>query len=76
MDTYGNPAVSEMFEDEICPYKWTEDNTDCDDTDILTHPDAPELPDDGISQDCVGGDLVLSDATGVFVAKTGDDANP
>ncbi len=55
---------------------WVHENTDCDDTDILTHPDAPELPDDGISQDCVGGDLVLSDATGVFVAKTGHDVNP
>jgi len=76
LDSYGNSAVSQVFEDGICPLYWTEDNTDCDDTDILTHPGAPELPGDGISQDCVGGDLVLSDLTGVFVAASGDDANP
>lgn len=34
-DGYGNPAVSQQFleEEDACPAGWTEDNTDCDDTD-------------------------------------------
>lgn len=36
----------------------------------------PELADDGLDNDCSDGDLVASDATGVFVAENGDDANP
>ncbi len=75
-DGYGNPDISDEYENGICPFGWASDNTDCDDTDILVHPGAPELPDDGIVQDCVGEELELGDATGVFVAKTGDDANP
>jgi len=49
--------------------------TDCDDSDLLSNPGAPELPDDGVNQNCVGGDLILGNDTGVFVATTGDDAN-
>ncbi len=50
--------------------------TDCDDNDLLSYPGAPELPDDGIDQNCDDHDLLLGDETGVFVAMTGDDANP
>ncbi|MGE3543856.1 MAG: sulfatase, partial [Kofleriaceae bacterium] len=32
---------------------------DCDDGDPLTHPGAYEIPDDGIDQNCVGGDPTL-----------------
>ena len=49
---------------------------DCDDADPLTNAGAPELPDDGIDNNCDGEDLVLSDETGVFVATTGDNSNP
>ena len=53
------------------------ESDDCDDTDPLTHPGATELPDDGVDQDCVGGDFEASDDNGVFVdAATGLDTNP
>ncbi len=49
---------------------------DCDDTNPLINPGAPELPGDGIDQDCDDIDLIPNDATGVFVATTGNDNNP
>ena len=33
---------------------------DCDDGDATVHPGAPEIPDDGIDQNCVGGDPTLA----------------
>ena len=74
-DGHGVPG----FNQEVigtCPIGWSDTTDDCDDTDILTWTGAPELPDDAIDQNCDGGDLVMSDATGVFVAKSGNDSNP
>lgn len=36
---------------------------DCDDQDASVHPGAVEVPNDGIDQDCVDGDLVVGDGT-------------
>ncbi len=74
-DGYGQTDVSESFFGD-CPLRWAYRSDDCNDNDPLTRPEAPELPDDGIVQNCGGADLLLSDDTGVFVAKTGNDDNP
>ncbi len=49
---------------------------DCDDADPFINPSSPELPGDGIDQNCDDVDLICSNGTGVFVATTGDDTNP
>lgn len=41
---------------------------DCDDSHVLVHPGMPELADDGIDNDCAGGDLIASAGAGVYVA--------
>ena len=59
------------YDPDYCP-----EGDDCDDQDVLVHPGAVELPDDGIDQDCAGGDVSRSDEIGIFVATTGSDDNP
>ncbi|HPQ68287.1 MAG TPA: right-handed parallel beta-helix repeat-containing protein [bacterium] len=74
-DGFGDLAVMIPL-DETCPAGWVDNHDDCDDADAISFPDAPELPDDGIDQNCDGEDFLMSDETGIFVAPTGDDENP
>ncbi len=74
-DGYGNPDSTQVFPEE-CDDGWVEDNTDCDDEHKDAHPDGIDLPDDEIDQDCLNGDFEASDENGIFVASSGNDANP
>ncbi|HPQ72245.1 MAG TPA: hypothetical protein PKW95_24195 [bacterium] len=75
-DQQGNPDVMQSLDEDECPAGYTTDDQDCDDTDPLTFTGAPELPDDGIDQNCDDADLVHADDNGIFVSGLGNDDNP
>jgi hypothetical protein len=74
-DGYGSNNVSREFANE-CPYGWSDVADDCNDEDFLTHPNAAELPNDNIDQNCDSVDFLASDDLGIFVSPAGDDVNP
>ena len=49
-DTFGNPSVSQDAASQ--PAGYVSDNTDCDDADAAVNPDATEIIDNGIDDDC------------------------
>jgi hypothetical protein len=53
-DGYGDPAT--LITSCDYPLGRVPDGSDCNDADATIHPDAPELPDDGIDQNCDGLD--------------------
>ena len=73
-DTYGDAAVYSYACDE--PLGYVADDTDCDDADATVYPGAPEIPYDGIDQDCSGDDVADADGDGYLALHTGgDDCN-
>jgi hypothetical protein len=55
---------------DICPH-----GTDCDDADGDIHPDADEVPYDGIDNDCLDGDLLDVDGDGFDGGEGGPDCD-
>nr|HPM77489.1 MopE-related protein [bacterium] len=74
-DGFGDSEMA-IPRDTNCPSGWIDNHEDCADTDPISYPAAPELPDDGIDQNCDGEDFLMSDDTGIFVAPSGNDDNP
>ena len=74
-DGFGNPSVRELLAGASCADGWVEENTDCNDNDPLINPGVPDLP-DGVDRNCDDESITMSDESGIFVAKSGNDANP
>ncbi len=70
-DSYGDFTASDIDCDQ--PSGYVADDTDCDDTDPATYPGAPEVPYDGIDQDCSGSDLCDADVDGFDAEECGGD---
>ena len=58
-DGFGNANFPEDFCEVIAPAGFSELDTDCDDADANTYPEANEIADNGIDEDCNGTDLFL-----------------
>lgn len=77
LDAGGAPACSDVDADgrtgrsAACPAA-----LDCDDTNPTIHPRAPEIPGDGVDNDCSGnGDAPVDETVGVFVSRRGNSSS-
>ncbi len=73
-DGYGNPSVSQVQVSQ--PANHVLDNTDCNDSNSVIHPNGTEICGDNIDQDCSGADLVCTaDNDNDGWTNTGGDCN-
>ena len=70
-DGFGDPSTGAMA--CTAPVGGVTDGTDCDDSDGSSFPGAPEVPYDGIDQDCSGADLGDVDGDGYDADTVGGD---
>ena len=67
-DGFGNAdETTEVGHYDDCPLGWSENDLDCDDTQMFFNPDAIDFPDDGMDQNCDNEEFVHSDDVGIFV---------
>ncbi len=62
-DTFGDPDHSIDTCSSLLPFGYVENDQDCDDTEAGINPDAVEIPDNGIDEDCDGQDLITVSAS-------------
>ena len=58
-DGFGDPGVTALAEGSCLGDGQSSSDGDCDDGDAQVHPDADEIAEDGVDQDCSGSDAVL-----------------
>ncbi len=56
-DGFGNPNISMDTCLTVAPLNYANNNLDCNDNDELINPNANDIPDNGIDEDCTGEDL-------------------
>lgn len=68
-DSYGNANNSLLACNK--PKGYVSDSTDCDDTNALVYPGAPEIPGNGIDDDCDGQTDEIATGVNPFLAEEG-----
>ncbi len=69
-DTYGSSTSVIAC---VAPANHVANNTDCDDANASVNPGATEIPNNGIDEDCTGGDLVIAPTPIAMYEFTGND---
>ena len=72
-DGYGDPDRGALLSSCDLPAGYAANDDDCDDARADVAPQQPELPYDGVDQDCSGGDLVDVDGDGAPGGAVGND---